>query len=170
MLDIHSLTSLMHSYLLFTTQEIKNGISPDRIILAGFSQGATIALHAALSMEEQVGGVVGLSMWHLPSITSAEAVRGAEGKGKMPILVCHGMQDHVIKSDFAQHMCAELSAELDVTYQPFDSLAHGICTDELSAVRKFMLDKLPGQTKYDSVSRLPPIYRYCLTVTGLLQN
>ena len=74
-------------------QEIKSGISQDRIILAGFSQGATIALHAALTMDENIAGVVALSMWHLPSITGAEAVKGAKRSCKLPVLFCHGTQD-----------------------------------------------------------------------------
>lgn len=146
------------------TQEIKNGISPDRIILAGFSQGATIALHAALSMEEQIGGVVALSMWHLPSITGLEAAHAGKRDAKLPVLFCHGAKDKVITADFAQHMCSEMASALDITYTQFDDLAHSISGDELSAVRDFLAAKVPGQTKYDSLNRLPPTYRSALLI------
>jgi len=140
-------------------KEIKNGISPDKIILAGFSQGATIALHAALSMEEQIAGVVALSMWHLPSITGSEAAEASKREEKLPVLFCHGAKDNVITAEFAEHMCGEMSCALDVNFKQFDDLAHGICADELSAVRQFLAGRIPGQTKYDSVNQLPPTYR-----------
>ena len=143
----------------WATQEIKNGVSPDRIILAGFSQGATIALHAALSMEEQIGGVVALSMWHLPSITGSEAAHAGKRNAKLPVLFCHGVKDKVITPDFAKHMCSEMASALDITYTQFDDLAHSISGDELSAVREFLAAKVPGQTKYDSLNRLPATYR-----------
>ena len=138
-------------------QEIKSGISQDRIILAGFSQGATIALHAALTMDENIAGVVALSMWHLPSITEAEAVQGAKRICKLPVLVCHGTQDKLITSDFAKHMCSEMSSVLDINYAQFDDLAHDISGDELIAMRQFLMDSIPGQSKYDSLNQLPSI-------------
>jgi len=144
-------------------QEIRNGIPPEEIILAGFSQGATIALHAALSMEEQIGGVVALSMWHLPSITGSDVSASSARESKLPVLFCHGAKDRVITADFAKHMCGEMAGSLQVNYLEFDDLGHSICADELSAVRKFLLDHVPGQAKYDSLNALPPTYRSCFT-------
>jgi phospholipase/carboxylesterase len=140
-------------------QEINNGIAPENIILAGFSQGATIALRSALSMDEQIGGVVALSMWHLPSVTGAEAAQASKREGKLPVLFCHGANDQIITADFAQHKCSEMTAALDVQYAQFDGLAHSVSADELLAVRTFLLSKIPGNAKYDSLNALPPTYR-----------
>lgn len=111
-------------------------------------------------MEEKIGGVVALSMWHLPSITGAEAAELSRRDGKLPVLFCHGANDRVITADFAEHMCSEMASALDVNYLQFDDLAHGICADELSAVRKFLLSQIPGQAKYDSLNALPATYRF----------
>lgn len=116
-------------------------------------------MHAALSMEEQIAGVVALSMWHLPSITGSEAAEASKRGGRLPVLFCHGAKDKVITSQFAEHMCGEMASALDANYEQFDDLAHGICADELSAVRQFLNDRIPGQTKYDSVNQLPATYR-----------
>ena len=56
-------------------------------------------------------------------------------------------------------MCSEMASSLEVNYVEFDDLAHSICADELSAVRKFLVDQIPGQAKYDSLNALPPTYR-----------
>mmetsp|Transcript_15667 Transcript_15667/g.12926 ORF Transcript_15667/g.12926 Transcript_15667/m.12926 type:complete len:194 (-) Transcript_15667:34-615(-) len=110
-------------------------------------------------MEEQIAGVVALSMWHLPSITGSEAAEASKRGGRLPVLFCHGAKDKVITSQFAEHMCGEMASALDANYEQFDDLAHGICADELSAVRQFLNDRIPGQTKYDSVNQLPATYR-----------
>jgi len=44
-------------------QEIDKGVSPSRIVLAGFSQGGAVALHTALRSTHTLGGVVALSTW-----------------------------------------------------------------------------------------------------------
>lgn len=110
-------------------------------------------------MEEQIGGVVALSMWHLPSITGSDVLPISSRESKLPVLFCHGSKDRVITSDFAKHMCNEMASSLEVNYVEFDDLAHSICADELSAVRKFLMDQIPGQAKYDSLNALPPTYR-----------
>lgn len=46
--------------------EINKGISPDRIILAGFSQGGAVALSAALAYPDTLAGVIALSTF-IPS-------------------------------------------------------------------------------------------------------
>jgi len=38
-----------------------HGINPNRIILAGFSQGGAMALHTGLRFDNQLGGVICLS-------------------------------------------------------------------------------------------------------------
>lgn len=43
--------------------EIKEGISADRIIVGGFSQGGALALYSALVYPQQLAGVVSLSGW-----------------------------------------------------------------------------------------------------------
>ena len=44
-------------------QEVHNGIAPSRIILAGFSQGASLCLMTALTTWHEIGGVGSFSGW-----------------------------------------------------------------------------------------------------------
>ena len=44
-------------------EEQKAGISADRIMIGGFSQGGAVALHRALATDLKLAGVVGLSTW-----------------------------------------------------------------------------------------------------------
>lgn len=43
--------------------EVKAGISPDKILVGGFSQGGALALYSALIYPHKLAGVVSLSCW-----------------------------------------------------------------------------------------------------------
>ena len=44
-------------------QEVHNGIAPNRIFLAGFSQGAALCLVTALNTLHDIGGIGSFSGW-----------------------------------------------------------------------------------------------------------
>lgn len=44
-------------------QEIAKGVSPNRIILGGFSQGAAVAYYTGLLLDKSLGGLLILSGW-----------------------------------------------------------------------------------------------------------
>jgi phospholipase/carboxylesterase len=70
------------------------GIDPARIVLAGFSQGGAVVLHAAfLRWNGPLGGVVALSTY-APTF-SAEIVLAPE-KRHLPVLHLHGSHDDVV--------------------------------------------------------------------------
>jgi phospholipase/carboxylesterase len=70
------------------------GIAPGRIVIAGFSQGGAVALHAALRHPEPLAGVLALSCY-LP-LQATLATEATEANRPTPILMCHGTQDPVL--------------------------------------------------------------------------
>jgi phospholipase/carboxylesterase len=70
------------------------GIAPERIVIAGFSQGAAVALHAALRHPEPLAGVLALSCY-LP-LQATLAAELSEANRPTPILMCHGVHDPVL--------------------------------------------------------------------------
>jgi phospholipase/carboxylesterase len=75
--------------------EITAGIPAARIIVAGFSQGGAVALHAALGATPPVGGVIALSTY-LPHPEVLER-RLASPARSLPVLMCHGRRDPVVQ-------------------------------------------------------------------------
>ncbi len=74
--------------------EITRGVPPSRIVVAGFSQGGAVALHAACSTPRPLAGVMALSTYlPLPDrvATAAHAANAA-----LPVLQCHGLDDPVL--------------------------------------------------------------------------
>lgn len=43
--------------------EIQAGISANRILIGGFSQGGALALYSALTFPQKLAGVISLSCW-----------------------------------------------------------------------------------------------------------
>lgn len=70
------------------------GIAANRIILAGFSQGGAVALHAALRYPERLAGIMALSTY-LP-LRATLAAEAAPANRDLPILMCHGRFDPML--------------------------------------------------------------------------
>jgi phospholipase/carboxylesterase len=89
----------------FVEKEIGSGIAPERIVLAGFSQGGAIALHTGLRYPQALAGILALSTY-LPvrELLSNEA---SEANRTTPILMCHGSRDQVVPE-----MAGKLSRDL----------------------------------------------------------
>ena len=84
------------------------GIVSQRIVVAGFSQGAALALHGALRHAEPLAGVLALSAY-LP-LQAALAAELAEANRATPILMCHGQHDPVLPLALGLAACNWLRA------------------------------------------------------------
>lgn len=81
-------------------RENARGIPDERIVLAGFSQGGAIVLHAGLRHPTPLAGILALSTYVPLASTLAAERSGANGA--TPIFMAHGRQDGVIPYAFAQ--------------------------------------------------------------------
>jgi phospholipase/carboxylesterase len=92
----------------FISAERALGIESRRIVVAGFSQGAALALHGALRHAEPLAGVLALSAY-LP-LQAALAAELAEANRATPILMCHGQHDPVLPHALGLAACNWLRA------------------------------------------------------------
>ena len=88
----------------FVEKEIKSGIKPERIVLAGFGQGGAVALSAALRCKHRLAGVVSLSSWLAEGKDHGDILVNPYHVG-MPALVCHGNADGACNPCFPRHLC-----------------------------------------------------------------
>lgn len=115
------------------------GLSPDRMVLVGFSQGTMMALHVAPRRDRAVAGVVGFS-GRLLSPDTLEA----EARVKPPVLLIHGDQDEVVPfDDMAVAGQALQGAGFTVYGHVMQGTGHGISPDGLSVALAFLKDRLP---------------------------
>jgi len=80
--------------------EIAAGIPPNRIVLGGFSQGASMSLITGLTLEDkQLAGVVCLSGWVMIKPTFQKML--APYWKRLPIFWGHGSSDPLVKPRFS---------------------------------------------------------------------
>jgi phospholipase/carboxylesterase len=80
-------------------REIARGLAPERIVLAGFSQGGAVVLHAGLGGAHRLGGIIGLSTF-LPA--PAALIANGEPAADIPVWLAHGTADPIIPLRFAE--------------------------------------------------------------------
>lgn len=116
----------------------EEGLSADRMVLFGFSQGTMMALHVAPRRDEAVAGVVGFSGRLLePEHLADEVV------SRPPVLLIHGDQDEVVPPESLPEAGNALSAAgFEVFAHVMRGTAHGIAPDGLSVALAFIREKL----------------------------
>ena len=114
------------------------GLSPEQLVLVGFSQGAMMSLHVAPRRALPVAGVVAISGRLLrPERLAAEAVV------KPPVLLMHGDQDPVVPfADMGKAGDALVSAGFATYGHVMQGTGHGIAPDGLGAALQFLKERL----------------------------
>jgi len=116
--------------------EIDRGISSDRIVLAGFSQGGAIALHTALRYPHKLAGVLALSTY-LP-LHSKLSTEAHPANKNTPIFMAHGVFDDVISLDMSKLSRNLLQdSQYLVNWHEY-RMAHSVCTEEIADIEQFL--------------------------------
>jgi phospholipase/carboxylesterase len=113
-------------------------ITPDQLVVFGFSQGAMLALRTLVLRDEAIAGIVACSGRVLDPGSFAETVRA-----RPPVLLMHGDQDDVVPPGHFNEAGQVLEqAGFEVYGHVMEGTGHGIAPDGLSVALTFMADKL----------------------------
>jgi len=127
-------------------RERSNGIVPQRIILAGFSQGGAVALYTGLRYPELLGGILALSAY-IPVSRILEKKQNINNIG-IPILMIHGLFDPVVSLNIAQKSKYKLQEwGYTVEWKAYP-MAHTVCEEEIVLVSKWIKRCLLGENKF----------------------
>jgi phospholipase/carboxylesterase len=119
-------------------RELDRGLTADRVVLAGFSQGGAIALHTALRARRALAGVIALSTY-LPVAATLAAERSA-ANAAIPIFMAHGTADAVVPLAFGESSRAMLvSLGYAVDWRTY-SMAHTVCMEEIGAIGTWLAE------------------------------
>ncbi|MBD1582690.1 alpha/beta hydrolase [Pseudoalteromonas sp. S16_S37] len=118
--------------------ELDKGITPERIILAGFSQGGVIALHLAPRLSYKIGGVMALSTYMCaPQKLADEAIQP-----ELNIFMAHGSHDPVVAMSAGKLAYNTLLEQgYEVSWQDYP-MEHQVCYEELVAIRAWLIATL----------------------------
>ena len=118
------------------------GVASERIVIAGFSQGAATALHAALRHPEPLAGVLALSCY-LP-LQATVAAELSQANRAMPIFMCHGQQDPVLPLALGLAACNWLRATgYRVEWKEYP-MQHQVCLPEIQDIATWLRGRLPA--------------------------
>jgi phospholipase/carboxylesterase len=119
---------------------VEHGISRDRIVLLGFSQGACLALEAAARKPGRYGGAVGLSGGLIGA--EGEIWDGTDDLDGTPVLLgCAERDFHIPIERVSETADLFIKAGALVTTRIYQGSAHGVNADEI-ALTTAMLDRL----------------------------
>jgi len=117
-------------------REEERGIAAERIILAGFSQGAAMVLCGGLRHRERLAGIIALS-GYLPMHDKLETER-APANADVPIFIGHGSVDPVVPQPLgmlARDFLRGLGYKVD--WHSY-GMAHQVCAEEIGDLRAWM--------------------------------
>lgn len=116
--------------------EIKAGISSNKIILGGFSQGGALAIYTAITFPQKLAGVFSMSSW----IPLYKQFPGNVVCDKStPFLLCHGDKDPIIPYLWGQMATVLMKNTLtNVEFKTYNGLEHKTSDEEFQDVKQFI--------------------------------
>lgn len=116
------------------------GITSNRIILAGFSQGGAIALHCGTRYPNPLAGIMALSTY-LPLQASLSREAHSANK-KTDIFMAHGSQDDVVATQFGQRSYQVLKdAGYPIHWHEY-AMPHSLCPEETTDIGLWLANRL----------------------------
>ncbi len=116
--------------------EASRGVSSNRVILAGFSQGGAIALYAGLRKAQPLAGILALSTYFplqdkvLPTLD--------ESHKTLPVFMAHGQQDNVINIAYAEQSRDVMMAHgIGVEWRDY-AIEHSVSADEVADISTWL--------------------------------
>jgi phospholipase/carboxylesterase len=114
--------------------EIKKGISSERIILIGFSQGGVMALHTAVHYPKKLAGAASLSSY----FPTTDTMPRDNANAKIPIFFGHGNYDGVVPEPLGLKAFEFFKANGNPVERHVYDMQHSVCMEELASLGKWI--------------------------------
>lgn len=133
------LTSALLVIQRYISESIKQGISPQHIMLAGFSQGACLASEASARLDQPLGGLIGFSGGVIGKEIDIALHREDTPLATMPVFLgCSDIDLHIPEERVHEtaDILKNLGASVDCRIYP--GMGHTVNTDELEAASQLI--------------------------------
>ncbi len=133
-IDTEQLVGSANAVAELVEAQIEQGIAPERIVIAGFSQGGAVAYELGLSYPKKLAGILALSTY----FATSETLKAADGNRNIPISVFHGTSDAMVPEALGRDSVEKLRAmgyEAEYHTYPMD---HSVCLEEIQEIGRFL--------------------------------
>lgn len=125
--------------------EVAKGISADRVVVGGFSQGGALSLISGLTYKKPLGGVFGLSCYLLLQSKIRELIPEDSPNKKTPIFMGHGDADQVVAHKYGQKSADELTRlGYTVDFRTYQELEHSADPVEIDHLESYLTQQIPA--------------------------
>lgn len=115
-------------------REIEQGVNPENIVIAGFSQGGAVAYQTALTYPQRLAGLLTLSTYLAVEDTSNYTAINKD----LPIKIDHGTQDPVVPIVLGQRANETLTNQgYQVEFNTYP-MAHQVCLPQIKAIGQWL--------------------------------
>jgi phospholipase/carboxylesterase len=122
-------------------REIARGVSSERILILGFSQGGAVAYHAALTYPQRLAGLAGLSTY-FPTLTAPNAFVASQQNLNIDIQIYHGNLDPVVSPSLGLKAQRDLdNLGYQTQYQDYP-MEHQVCYEQIQDIAQWMQARL----------------------------
>lgn len=140
--DLEGLRRSMGQVERLLVREEERGVPPERIVLAGFSQGGTVALQLGLSYPRRLAGILALSTYLLdPGLPGAHPANA-----RTPIFQAHGALDPMVPvtaGEATRDVLRERGYPLTWKLYP---MPHAVCAEEVADISRWLAGLMnPGE-------------------------
>lgn len=124
-------------------REIDRGIPAERIVLAGFSQGAAMALHVGLRFPKRLAGIVVLSGYLVLAETLAAEWNVANRS--TPVLFAHGRHDDLVPMASGREAFDRVQRQRTASQTSWHEfpIGHEVDDAEIGVVARWLQAELP---------------------------
>lgn len=122
-------------------REIDRGITAERIVVAGFSQGGAVAYEAALTFPQRLAGLMTMSSY----LATHDSLQIDDAQHDLPIHVFHGTLDPVVPEVLGQRAVAWLQARGFAPEYRTYPMQHQVCMEQIAQISRWLQTVLKSQ-------------------------
>jgi len=117
-------------------RERERGVSPQRVVLGGFSQGGAMALFVGARFPERLAGIMVLSGWEM--LASTRQAEETEASRQAPLLVCHGRRDPMVPFEGGRRAYEAYARDgRPAEFHPFP-IEHQVSMEEIAVIGSWL--------------------------------
>lgn len=137
-IDEAQLIKSAHAVHQLIKRELMRGVSSERIILAGFSQGGAVIYQAGYTFDQPLGGLLVLSSY----FATNNNIAINEVNKNIPILIQHGTHDSVVPQVLGERAFQFVQTfSTNVNYETY-AMEHTLCGEQVISISQWLQERL----------------------------